>query len=373
MEMVARLITLNSEYWKGRRVLLTGHTGFKGAWIALLLELLGAQVTGVALPPDSTPNLYAMLSPWPNLDSIICDIRNRHEFDHIIKTTHPEIVIHMAAQALVLPSYYNPVDTIDINVMGTINLLESLRHTPDLKAILIITTDKVYENINSNIAMTENSPLGGHDPYSASKAAVEILTASYSKSFFAEKNIPVCTARAGNVIGGGDWAQDRIIPNLWHAYNSKQLVDLRHPDSVRPWQHVLDPLYGYLLYLQSMQINPHDVPRALNFGPPLGNARTVLDIAKHFSNTLESDVLYKIGKPNPCLTESKYLSIDATLANSSLGWRTMLDVDQSINWTCQWYKAYQMGQDMREFSIESINAYLELVRTTTTIKELEPV
>lgn len=353
---------LDLNFWKGRRVLLTGHTGFKGAWIALLLENMGAEVLGISLPPITDPSLYEILTPWTNLKSIFCDIRDRKQLAKIVTTANPEIVIHMAAQPLVRESYRKPVDTIETNVMGTVHLLESLLITSNLAAILVVTSDKVYANNNSGVIMTESNPLGGHDPYSASKAATEIVTSAYAQSFFANRGIPVCTVRAGNVIGGGDWAKDRIIPDLWRAYSNNQTIELRYPEAVRPWQHVLDPLYGYLLYLEHMVAFPHKIPLALNFGPSTEIIRTVLELAKRFSNSLEAQQLWAIENQAEQLQESIFLSIDSSLAKHHLGWRSMLDVDSAILWTCEWYKAFRDGKNMRQFSNEQIDAYSKLVQ-----------
>src|SRR5262245_12628031 len=228
--MVGRLIqSLDAKCWRGKRVLLTGHTGFKGSWMALLLNFLGARVVGLSLDPGTRPNMYEILSPWQNLKSLRCDIRDREALWRAVDEARPEIVIHMAAQSLVRESYGDPLGTIGTNVFGTVNLLEVLRQVPDLAALLVVTSDKVYRNREGGFVFAESDPLGGHDPYSASKAAVEILTSAYARSFYDGRGIPVCTARAGNVIGGGDWAPDRLIPDLWHAFTSGRQVPLRNP------------------------------------------------------------------------------------------------------------------------------------------------
>jgi CDP-glucose 4,6-dehydratase len=350
---------LRREIWKNRRVLLTGHTGFKGAWTAMLLHRLGACVTGVSLAPSGNPNLFDILSPWLNLESEIRDLRDFSALQSIVRKTNPEIVIHMAAQALVKEAYRNPVGTIGTNVMGTINLLECLRAVDDLKGVLVITSDKVYENLETQCAFGENAALGGHDPYSASKAAAEILTRSMQRSFFAERNVPVVTARAGNVIGGGDWAKDRLIPDLIRAYKSGGAVLLRYPEASRPWQHVLDPVYGYLVYVEAFLSAPDELPLALNFGPPAKPVRTVLQIAKTFTNSLESGNLWVLDKKPDAVHEHNYLSIDSALAFETLGWKTSLPVDQALLWACDWYTAYFRGQDMRSFTDKQIDAYAD--------------
>lgn len=354
---------LNPDFWKGRRVLLTGHTGFKGSWTSLCLEQLGAQVSGISLSPSTEPNLFKILSPWPHLSSTICDIRDGQRINEIVGRIDPEIVFHMAAQPLVRESYRDPLATIEINVMGTVRLLESLRSASNLLAVLVITTDKVYLNHNEPISLSESSPLGGFDPYSASKAASEIVTAAYAQSFFNALEVPMCTARAGNVIGGGDWSIDRIIPDLWRAYKAGHPVALRYPNAVRPWQHVLDPVYGYLLYLEYMASTPTEMPRALNFGPPIQPLRTVLDLAKSFSSQFEASHLFTIGESDPKYHENHFLSIDASLAKRTLGWRSILNVDTAIDWTCRWYRAFEEKKDMRRFSHSQILEYFDLVNT----------
>ena len=362
MEMVGRLSrALSDEFWKDRRVLLTGHTGFKGAWTALLLDRLGAHTTGIALPPPTTPSLFEILKPWPRLNSILCDTRNREQLDEAIRAASPEIVIHMAAQTLVRESYRDPLYTIETNVMGTVHLLESLRSVPSVKAVLVVTSDKVYENQKTTSPLAESSPLGGHDPYSASKAATELVTAAYARSFYADGNVAIKTARAGNVIGGGDWARDRIVPDLWRAYESKQAVELRHPEAVRPWQHVLDPVYGYLLYLERM-VSDRALPPALNFAPAASSNTTVLKLAEHFAAALGAKDLWTIGQADERLHENKFLSIDPSLAGVTLGWRSVLDVDHAVRWTGDWYKAFRDGQEMRNVSVGQIDAYSDLLR-----------
>lgn len=349
---------LDFSFWKDRRVLLTGHTGFKGTWAALLLEKLQAKTLGVSLAPTEEPNLYKILSPWSNLNSIYCDIRDRKALAEVVHNFKPEIVIHMAAQALVRESYHNPIDTFETNIMGTAYLLNALRDVSNLKAVLVITSDKVYENLNSQVALVETSPLGGYDPYSASKASTEFVAASFAKSFFSHRDIPVCTARAGNVIGGGDWAKDRLIPDLWRAYTNKQPVEIRYPKAIRPWQHVLDPIYGYLLYIEQMVAEPNNTPKALNFGPSPTPLRTVLELAERFSFELEAKNLWTLGEPPAHFKESQFLSIDIKLAEKTLDCKAELDVDNAIVWTAHWYKAFDKRKDMRQFSMTQMESYL---------------
>jgi CDP-glucose 4,6-dehydratase len=352
-------------FWAGRRVLLTGHTGFKGGWMALMLERLGANVTGVALAPNTTPNFVELTGPWNGVASILCDIRDRKGLAEIVSKAAPEIVIHLAAQALVRESYDDAVGTIETNVLGTVHLLEALRSVPGTVAVLVVTSDKVYENRGGAASFPEHAPLGGHDPYSASKAATEIVTSAYARSFFDSGRTKVCTARAGNVIGGGDWARDRIIPDLWRGYSEGRVVELRNPGAVRPWQHVLDPLYGYLLFLRMMIEAPRSAPGALNFGPADGPPVTVQDIAERFCRVLGIDGLTKIGASDASKPESPFLAIDPSLAMKTLDWRPQLPVNEAVGWTCEWYKAYRDGRNMREFSIGQIEAFEALTHSST--------
>lgn len=258
---------VQAEFWASQRILLTGHTGFKGSWMTLWLERLGAQVFGFALPPDQTPNLYSQLVPFATLASEFGDIRNLAALRAVVARANPTIAIHMAAQPLVRRSYDEPVQTFAINTQGTVNVLDALRAAADLRATLVITTDKVYQNSEDGRTFEEDDPLGGHDPYSASKAAAELVVRSYAQSFFEPAQKPVATARAGNVLGGGDWSEDRLVPDIWRAKHLNRTVVLRYPQSTRPWQHVLDPLAGYLIFLERLVSDPAGTPRALNFGP----------------------------------------------------------------------------------------------------------
>jgi len=348
---------LDPAFWRGRRVLLTGHTGFKGAWLALMLERLGARLTGLSLAPDGRPNLFELLAPWRSIESVICDVRDLDALGQAVRRVRPEVVIHMAAQALVTAGYADPLSTASTNVMGTVHVLEHLRALHGLAGVLVVTSDKVYENRDAGIAFDENAPLGGHDPYAASKAAAELMTAAYRHSYFDALGIPVLAARAGNVIGGGDWAVNRIVPDLWRAFECGQPAVLRHPSAVRPWQHVLDPLYGYLLYVQRACRNAGGTPPALNFGPSHHTQRTVRQLAERMAACLERPGLWVAGDPAGNVRESHYLTIDSGLAADALGWRAVLDVDQAIDWTGAWYRAYSQGHDPRLLCLDQIGRY----------------
>lgn len=355
--MTVRPRGLQGGFWSGKRVLLTGHTGFKGAWMGLLLARLGTDVTGIALPPQPGPGLYRLLGEANPVRSHFQDIRDRAALRQLVSASRPDLVIHMAAQALVSQGYRDAVGTMDSNVMGTAYLLDALSDLPGVLGVLVITSDKVYENREAGVDFSEDAPLGGHDPYSASKAAAEILTSSFRRSFFQPQGRQLVTARAGNVIGGGDWAADRLLPDLWRAFEARQPVVMRSPGSVRPWQHVLDPLYGYLLYLQEAVAGAGALPPALNFGPPRDPVRTVLEVAQAFAGALGAAGLWTVHEQAARMHESRFLSIDSSQAARSLGWRTALPVDEAIGWTCEWYRAYHERADMAEFSQRQIDAY----------------
>jgi len=347
---------MTAGFWQDRRVLLTGHTGFKGAWLSLYLESLGAKVSGVALTPDTRPNLFSLLAPR-RAKSYLFDVRDREMLASTVAAEDPEIVIHLAAQALVIPSYEDPVGTFATNIMGTVNLLDALRTCVSVRSILVITSDKVYKNNGKLRAFTESDHLGGHDPYSASKAAAELVTASMADSFFAKRGIAVHTARAGNVIGGGDWSAHRLIPDLWRARKSAESVALRFPNATRPWQHVLEPLFGYVSYIElSLSDSTPRLPRALNFGPANLRPVTVREVAEKFETALGGPRSWHESKQDAA-PESLVLDVDSSNARHSLGWRSYLTTEQAIDWTVSWYLAFESGENMREYSLAQIDRY----------------
>ena len=334
--------------------LITGHTGFKGSWLALMLEMQGHTVSGIALdPPAKSLFNQAELSPIFKHD-LRLDIRDRTAMKHAVEMIDPEVIIHLAAQPLVRESYRFPVETFEINVIGTLNVLEATRELKNLKAALIITTDKVYKNRNHLRGYVETDELGGDDPYSASKAAADIATQSWIKSF---AKVPMAIARAGNVIGGGDWARDRIIPDLVNAYSSGNLPTLRYPDAIRPWQHVLDCLNGYLR-LVDQQLS-HGLTGEWNFGPGPGKNYTVSDLAKIFSNAWEIQGerwKYEDGTQPP---ESNQLLLDSSKSRKKLGWSDKLNFAEGISWTSSWYRE-TLGSRALEVTKGQIKRYLSL-------------
>lgn len=354
-----------AEFWRGRRVLVTGHTGFKGAWLCLWLEKLGAVVGAVALAPETSPSLYARLAPWNNADHHAADIRDSLTFRAHMVAFKPEIVIHMAAQALVRRSYDDPVGTFSTNVMGTANVLEAVRACPLVRTVLVVTSDKVYAETESGRPFVETDRLAGHDPYSASKACTEIVCQSYRASFFRERDLRLATVRAGNVIGGGDWSDDRLVPDFIRALEQGEPILLRYPHAVRPWQHVLEPLGGYLRFAQALLSDRAGaLPDALNFGPDEESVATVSELAEALAAAHgAADAWWPAPGPHP--PEAAVLQLSSGLARRSIGWQPRLTLREAVDWTAAWYRANREGADMRAFSLDQIAAYESAVETET--------
>lgn len=348
-------ISITPGFWQDKRVLLTGHTGFKGTWMALWLERLGAEVTGFGLEPDTDPSLFNLLQPWPGIASIIGDVRDAEAIRKAVRQANPDVVIHMAAQALVRRSYREPVDTIAANVMGTVNLIEALREANNLQVALIITSDKVYQNTDDGVAFAEDAPLGGDDPYSASKACQEIVTSSWAKSYFAERDAVVATARAGNVVGGGDFSEDRLIPDIYRALASGEKLVLRSPDATRPWQHVLDLNAGYLMYVERLARRDGQIPQAMNFGPGPGESFTVGALTQKMMAAMGQDLAPDV-KPSK-LKEKTLLSVDAQVAHDVLGWDAKLGMDATVRLTADWYGAFLNGANARTITEQQLEDY----------------
>jgi CDP-glucose 4,6-dehydratase len=348
--------SVDPAFWRGKRVLLTGHTGFKGAWCALWLHNMGAEVFGLALAPETDPNLFDLARVGEFVSSRIGDVRDAAFVARTVTDARPEIILHMAAQALVRRSVRTPVATFEANVMGTAHVLEAARSLTTLKAILVVTTDKVYENAENGMAFRETDPLGGHDPYSASKAAAEIVTAAYARTYFNPRNIPVAAARGGNVIGGGDFSEDRIVPDIWRAMRKGEQLTLRNPAATRPWQHVLDCLSGYLSYAQALATRP-DVPRALNFGPLASPEAPVSTLAEAMQSALGVKGGWRQAE-GPQIREMQALALDCSLAQASLGFRDKLVGEAAIKATSDWYLAQARGQDMGAFTLQAIVDYI---------------
>ncbi|MCZ4279390.1 CDP-glucose 4,6-dehydratase [Kiloniella laminariae] len=349
-------MSLDLDFWRGKRVLLTGHTGFKGAWMYQWLRLMGADVVGFALAPQTNPNLYDLLN-LGNEKSCIGDLRDLGAVQSVVAQHQPEVVLHLAAQALVRKSYRDPLESFSTNVMGTANLLEALRDCPSLEAVLVVTSDKAYENDERAVPFHEGNALGGKDPYSASKGCQEIVTHSYARSFFSGKSIPVATARAGNVIGGGDWSEDRLMTDVISALYREEEVVLRNPLATRPWQHVLEPLGGYLLFVQKLAKKEISLP-ALNFGPNgSASVQTVVEEVCRLWGDGRRWVQDEADQP----AEAHALALDITLAAEELGWHPLLGFEETLQWIVSWHKTHKDGGDVKRMTLSQITTFQSLL------------
>lgn len=344
-----------SEFWRSKRVLVTGHTGFKGSWLAQWLARLGAKVSGIALPPQSEPNLFALADVAKRMDSYYCDIREASSLRALVHMVRPDIVFHLAAQPLVRASYRDPVETIEVNVMGTAHVLDALRALDSVRVAVLVTTDKVYRNREWLYSYREEDPLGGHDPYSASKAASEMVIDCYRMAFFSAQGIAVGTARAGNVIGGGDWSEDRLIPDAVRAWQARTALAVRRPNAVRPWQHVLDPLCGYLRLAETLWQAPH-LAGAYNFGPlPQESAtvRKVVDCARMAYG--EGAVEYGDGQEGP--HEAGTLELEVSKARALLGVASRWPLSVAVERTMRWYRRHAEAMDAGALCEEDLRDY----------------
>lgn len=333
---------VDSAFWRGQRVLLTGHTGFKGAWAAIWLKALGAEVTGLALAPDQTPSLFELAGVGALVDSHLIDLRDRGTVADFVRGRRFDLVLHMAAQPIVRTAVEAPVETFATNVMGTAHLLDALRSDPP-RATLVVTSDKVYANAETGRAFAEGDALGGKDPYSASKAAAEIVTQSFARSYFEPAGAPLATARGGNVIGGGDFSRDRIVADIVRAARAGEAVVLRHPEATRPWQHVLDCLAGYFRLLQALATD-QAAPRTVNFGPrPGGSEVTVGELATMGVEALGGKPWRH--EPDPKSLEARSLAVDASLARQALAFESRLDAPTAVALTMDWYRRQAAGED----------------------------
>ena len=352
---------INSSFFSGRKIFITGHTGFKGSWLCLYLSLLGAKVTGYALDPPTNPNLFELCRIDELVTSIIADVREGKSLTAAINTAQPEIVIHMAAQPLVRESYKVPAETYAINVMGTVNLFEAIRTCNTVKAVVNVTTDKCYENKEWVWGYREHEPLGGHDPYSSSKACSELVTSAYQNSFFHPDRyfvhgVGVASARAGNVIGGGDWAVDRLVPDCVRALLKGEKIVIRNPKSVRPWQHALEPLHGYLVLAQRLCENGSRYSQAWNFGPNDRDTKSVEWLVKRLCAQWGKNASYmtdKMEQPH----EAHYLKLDCSKAKTELNWHPRWNLEKAADSIIEWTKAYKQGADVRAICINQIKEY----------------
>nr|UXE44917.1 CDP-glucose 4,6-dehydratase [uncultured bacterium] len=353
-------VDVNAAFWRQRRVFLTGHTGFKGCWLAAWLQRNGADVAGYSLAPTTKPSLFDALNRAAAFQPM--DIRDAKLVERSLVQQQPSVVFHLAAQSLVRLSYESPIETFETNVMGTVNVLDAVRSCPSVKAVVVVTTDKCYENREWVWPYREDDPLGGHDPYSSSKACAEIATASYRRAFLEEMGIGVATVRAGNVIGGGDWARDRIVPDMVRAIIDKTACKVRNPRSVRPWQHVLDPLAGYVALAEQLVQNPKACSGAWNFGPSESNVRTVENVVDTFCRSWGDGAKWELfDGAASSHHEARALTLDSSKARAALKWRPLLEFDEAIRWTADWYRAFVHDGDMRAVTEQQLDHFEERV------------
>lgn len=347
---------MSQEFWRAKRVFVTGHTGFKGGWLSMWLTQLGADVYGYALPPPTEPSFFEATGLRERLTrSTFGDIRDTASLSEAMRSAQPDIVLHLAAQPLVRYSYTAPVETYDVNVMGLVNVFEAVRQTPGVRSVVNVTTDKCYENREWLWAYRENESLGGYDPYSSSKACAEIVTAAYRRSFMQAAGIPLGSARAGNVIGGGDWAADRLIPDFLRSIDASRTLVIRSPGAVRPWQHVLEPLSGYLTLAQRLYEAGDAFAQAWNFGPDDADAKPVQWIVEQLCAQVPSASWQLEGVPQP--HEANTLKLDSTKAKSLLGWAPRWNLETALRKTLDWHMAWRQGASMTDVSLKQIEQY----------------
>jgi CDP-glucose 4,6-dehydratase len=349
--------TVDPDFWRDRRVLLTGHTGFKGAWLSLWLQSLGAHVTGFSDGVPTQPSLYELAHVGEGMDSVEGDVRDHDALARAVRAAEPEVVIHMAAQSLVRRSFAEPRETYETNVMGTVNLLDAVRlHGSQVRSLVNVTSDKCYENREWEWGYREQEAMGGHDPYSSSKGCAELVSAAFRRSFFSDPDgTRLASARAGNVIGGGDWGEDRLVPDIMRAALGVQEVRVRNPNSVRPWQHVLSPLSGYLVLAQALWDSPEDAD-GWNFGPAEEDARTVGWVLERLAELWPAELRWSLDDgPHP--HEARYLKLDSSRARTRLGWRPLVALEESLQSIVDWYLALRDGADVRAVTLGQIEAF----------------
>ena len=348
--------TVDPAFWRGRRVLVTGHTGFKGSWLSLWLQSLGARVTGFSDGMPSEPSLHELARVGEGMEGVGGDIRDAEAVAAVFAASQPEVVIHMAAQPFVRRSFAEPRATYETNVMGTVNVLDAARLGTGVRAVVVVTSDKCYENREWEWGYREHEPMGGHDPYSSSKGAAELVTSAYRRSFFSDPDGPrVASARAGNVIGGGDWGEDRLVPDAMRAALAGEEVRVRNPNAIRPWQHVVNPLSGYLVLAQAIWDLPEHAG-GWNFGPPEEDARSVGWLVERLAELWPERIRWSHDEgPHP--HEAHYLKLDSSLARTRLGWRPLAPLDEALAETATWYREFEAGADMRQLTLAQIERF----------------
>lgn len=354
--MQGRSATPNRAFWDSRRVLVVGNTGFKGAWLSLWLHRMGASVSGLSLPPPTEPSLFHLAGLERLIPTAYCDIRHLATVTEAIRDSEPEIVFHLAAQPLVRLSYQQPVETFATNVMGTVHVLEAIRSAASVRAAVLITSDKCYENREWPWAYRETEAMGGHDPYSSSKGCAELVAAAYRRSFFSDARVGIATARAGNVIGGGDWAADRLLPDCMKALAANGRITIRNPHAIRPWQHVLEPLCGYLLLAEHLMAEPACFGDGWNFGPADEDAHSVEWIVSQIVQQWGDDTAWSVAVDDSS-HEASWLKLDASRARQMLGWKPRLRIEDGLTWTIEWYRRLVSGEPALALTDEQLARY----------------
>jgi len=355
---------MNTQFWKGKTVLLTGHTGFKGSWLSLWLQKLGVKLIGFSKDIPTKPSLFEIANVKDGMTSVTGNVCNYEQIEKVVRDYKPEIVIHMAAQAILRQSYKDPIETYSTNVMGTVNVLESIRNSGNVKVILNVTSDKCYEPNKLSNGFNEDDRLGGYDPYSNSKACAELVTSSFRNSFFnpseyTKHGIALASVRAGNVIGGGDWGSDRLIPDIMRGILKNGMIEIRHPEAIRPWQHVLDPLNGYLVLIEKLWASGPEFSEGWNIGPEKNDEKPVRWILEKLTELWNRDIQWKTNNER-IPYEEKFLRLSCSKARKKLGWRPKLKLEQGLIWTINWYKQYEEKKDLREFTEGQIAKFQDM-------------
>lgn len=353
---------MNENFWKDKTVLITGHTGFKGSWLSIILKKFGANVIGFSKDVPTEPSMYKIACVQDGITSIMGNINDLNHINQIFEENKPEIVIHMAAQAIVRESYKNPLETFSTNIIGTANILDAIRNSDGVRVAIIVTSDKSYKTKQNQSKYSEEDPMGGHDPYSSSKGCAELVTSSYRNSFFnptkySEHHVSIASVRAGNVIGGGDWGTDRLFPDIMRGIQNKSNIKIRNPESTRPWQFVLDPLFGYIMLAEKMWNEGEKFSQGWNFGPTIDDEKPVKWIIEYVKKYIDNKIDFEMDISSQPY-EEKYLQLDCSKAIRELGWKSKMNLEKTLLWTLNWYQAFMKGNNMKELSEKQIDEFM---------------